>query len=138
MTEEVTTSLFSDDLGEMDFGGKEFRIRTIENGNVHSYVDVAEPSAEVFDQALYTRNRAVEERFHIKIMETVAEDASSPVKNLILAGDDAFEMGTLRCTDALTFWEDNLIHDISVLPHLNLDKPYWAKKLNESISIGGY
>ena len=138
VTEEVTTSLFSDDLGEMDFGGKEFRIRTIENGNVHSYVDVAEPSAEVFDQALYTRNRAVEERFHIKIMETVAEDSGSLVKNLILAGDDAFEMGTLRCTDALTFWEDNLIHDISVLPHLNLDKPYWAKKLNESISIGGY
>jgi len=134
----AAVTLYADDLDEMDFGGAQFRIRTIENVNVHSYVDVQESSADVYDQALFTRNRAVEERFNIVISETIAEDNASLFKNLVLAGDDAFEMGTLRCTDALTFWEDNLIHDISVLPHLNLDKPYWAKKLNESISIGGY
>ncbi|MBQ7982374.1 MAG: hypothetical protein IJ302_02305 [Clostridia bacterium] len=130
-------TLYADDLGEMDFGGAQFRIRTIENINVHSYVDVQESSADVYDQALFTRNRAVEERFNIVISETIAEDNASLFKNLVLAGDDAFEMGTLRCTDALTFWEDNLIYDISVLPHLDLTKPYWAQKLNESISIGG-
>ena len=137
-TEAVTTSMFSDSLGEMDFGGADFRIRTIQNLNVHSYVDVTEPSADVFDQALYERNRAIEERFNIVIRETVAEDNASLFRKLIMAGDDAFEMGTLRCTDALTFWEDELIYDISVLPHLDLSKSYWAGKLNDSISIGGY
>lgn len=136
-TVSETEDIYADSLGDMDFGGSDFRVRTIENINVHSYINVEETSGDVYDDALFTRNRAIEERFNIRITETIAPDDASKFKTVILSGDDAFEMGTLRCTDALTWWEDNLIYNISELPYLDLTKPYWAGKLNQSITIGG-
>ncbi len=137
VTETETEFLYKDDLGDITFGGVEFRIRTIENANVHSYVDVAEESGEVYDDSLYKRNRKIEERFDIKIVETIAEDKSAPVRTLIQAGDDAFELGVLRCDDAMFFYTDGLTHSISDIPNIDLTKPYWASKLNESLTIDG-
>lgn len=136
-TAAETEFLYTDDLGDMTFGGEEFRIRTIENENVHSYVDVAEESGEVYDDSLYKRNRKIEERFDIKIVETIAEDKSGPVRTIIQAGDDAFDLGVLRCDDAMFFYTDGLTYSISEIPNIDLTKPYWAGKLNESLTIDG-
>ncbi len=132
-----TEFLYTDDLGDITFGGAEFRIRTIENENVHSYIDVAQESGEVYDDSLYKRNRKIEERFDIKIVETIAEDKSAPVRTLIQAGDDAFDLGVLRCDDAMFFYVDGLTYSISDIPNIDLTKPYWAGKLNESLTIDG-
>jgi hypothetical protein len=136
-TAAETEFLYTDDLGDITFGGAEFRIRTIENANVHSYVDVAEESGDVYDDSLYKRNRKIEDRFDIKIVETIAEDKSAPVRTLIQSGDDAFELGVLRCDDAMNFYADGLTHSISDIPNIDLTKPYWASKLNESLTLGG-
>ncbi len=136
-TEAETEFRYTDNLGEMRFGGAEYRVRTIENLNVTSYMNVEEQSGDTLDDAIYTRNRTIEERFDITFVETLAEDDASKFKNLILAGDDAFELCNLRCTDALTFWEDNLIYNLSEVPNLDLSQPYWANKLNQSITLGG-
>ncbi|MBE6658096.1 MAG: hypothetical protein E7604_06600 [Ruminococcaceae bacterium] len=136
-TAQETEFLYKDDLGDMTFGGAEFRIRTIQNANVHSYVDVAEESGDVYDDSLYKRNRIIEERFDIDIIETIAEDKSAPVRTLIQAGDDAFDLGVLRCDDAMYFYTDGLTYSISDIPNIDLSKPYWAGKLNESLTIDG-
>lgn len=136
-TVQETEFLYTDDLGDMTFDGAEFRIRTIENANVHSYVDVAAESGEVYDDSLYKRNRKIEERFDIRIVETIAPDKSAPVRTLIQSGDDAFELGVLRCDDAMYFYTDGLTHSISDIPNIDLTKPYWAGKLNESLTIDG-
>ena len=134
-TAQETEFLYKDDLGDMTFGGDEFRIRTIENANVHSYIDVAAESGDVYDDSLYKRNRIIEERFDIDIIETIAEDKSAPVRTLIQAGDDAFDLGVLRCDDAMYFYTDGLTYSISDIPNIDLSKPYWAGKLNESLTI---
>lgn len=126
---------YQDDLGDLDFGGAEFRIRTIENLNVHSYVDVQEETADVYDDALYKRNRAVEERLNIVIKETLMPDDDA-FRKTITAGDDSCEMGNVRCDTAMNYWADELTYSITDIPHINLEKPYWAKKLNDSITLG--
>ncbi|MBQ8577137.1 MAG: hypothetical protein IJ449_04110 [Clostridia bacterium] len=136
-TAAETEFLYKDDLGDLSFGGTEFRIRTIENANVHSYIDVSEESGDTYDDSLYKRNRKIEERFDIDIVEIIAEDKSAPVRTLIQAGDDAFELGTLRCDDAMFFYADGLTHSISEIPNIDLTKLYWAQKLNESLTLGG-
>ena len=136
-TAAETEFLYTDDLGDLTFDGAEFRIRTIENANVHSYIDVAAESGDVYDDSLYKRNRKIEERFDITITEIIAEDKSAPVRTLIQSGDDAFEIGTLRCDDAMFFYTDGLTHSISDIQNIDLTKPYWAGKLNESLTIDG-
>jgi len=135
--EDTEITNYTDDLGEMKFDSATFNIRTIENVNVHSYMDVAEDSADVYDSSLYQRNRKIEERFDIIIKETLAAD-NNDFRNIITSGDKTFDMGNVRCSDGLQYWKDNLIYDIDTVPNIDLTKPYWAKKLNDSISLGGH
>ena len=137
VTEAVPEDLYHDDLGDLDFGGADFRIWTMENFNVISYIDVAQETGDVFDDSLYKRNRKIEDRANIKIVETINTDSAAPVRQTIMAGDDAFDVANLRCPDALTFYSENLIYNISEVPNIDLTKPYWAQKLNKSITIGG-
>ena len=139
-TEAVTEEAgdkYTDDLGALDFNGAEFRMWTIENFNVTSYIDVAEETGDVFDDSLYRRNRKLEERANFRIVETINPDNVAPIKKNIVAGDDAFDVVGIRCPDALTFYSENLIYNISEVPNIDLSKPYWAQKLNRSITIGG-
>ena len=136
VTEAETTSdgLMHDAVGDRDFGGKEFRIRTIKNANVHNAIDSEEQTGDTYTDALYLRNRAIEDRFNIKIVETIADDNGGESK-IILAGEDAFETTSIRCPAALTMWEDGLLISINTIPNIDLSQPYWSQSLNDSISL---
>ena len=73
-TETEPETVFKDDVPDTDYEGKEFRIRTIENANVHSVVDVEEQSGDTYYDSLYLRNRAIEERFNVQIVGNIAAD----------------------------------------------------------------
>ena len=100
-------------------------------------MNVEEDSADTLDSALYRRNNAIEDRFGITIVETIADDDASLLRTLLTAGDDTFHLVNLRCGDALTFWQENLVYSISDIPHVDLTQPYWAQKLNDSLTLGG-
>ncbi|MCR5262337.1 MAG: hypothetical protein K6D94_00570 [Clostridiales bacterium] len=133
--EETTEDIqYNDNLGSLDFGGKEFRIRTIQNQNVHNAIDSEEQTGDTYNDALYLRNRAIEERFNTKIVETIAPDNNGESK-IILAGEDAFETTSVRCPAALTMWEDGLLYSFEKIPNVDLTQPYWSQSLNDSISL---
>ena len=135
VAEETTAdTLLHDGVGDRDFGGKEFRIRTIENINVHNAIDCEEQTGDTYNDALYLRNRAIEDRFNTKIVETIAPDNGGESK-IILAGEDAFETTSVRCPAALTMWEDGLLIPINTIPNIDLSQPYWSQSLNDSISL---
>ncbi len=133
-TETEPETGFKDDVPDTDYEGKEFRIRTIENANVHSIVDVEEQTGDTYFDSLYIRNRAIEDRFNIKIVGTVVADNAGEAK-IILAGDDAFDVASVRCVNAITMWEDNLLINTEDIPNIDLTKPYWSQSINESISL---
>ena len=130
--EEIIEEI-SDDLPELDYEGYEFNIYTRVNNTFYNYV-VEEETGEVLNDAIYKRTRNVEERLNITFKETENSDANAP-RTLMLAGDDTFDMYNSRCTHALTFWLEGLTIEIPDLPYINLDKPYWNKTANESLSL---
>ena len=133
-TETEAETGFKDNVPDTNYEGKEFRIRTIENANVHSDVDIEEQTGDTYFDSLYIRNRAIEERFNIKIVGNIAEDNGGEAK-IIMAGEDAFDVASVRCTHALTMWEDHLVINIEDIPNIDLTKPYWSQSINESISL---
>ena len=110
-----------------------------ENENVHNQIDTEEENGEVFNDAMYKRNRTVEERFNIVIKQIVTPDgANSQTKKLILSGDStAFDMFDSRCPDALTNWQEGLVLSYDDIPNIDLSKPYWNRTANETLTIGG-
>lgn len=132
-----TTDPYADDLPEKDYEGYEFTICSFENINVHSIAVVEGENGEYLNDALYKRNKAIEDRFNIKLKEIPNKDGSSIVKKSVQAGDNAFDIATVRCTDAVTYWQQEIAYNYNDLPVIDLSKPYWDQSINPMIAIGG-
>ena len=135
--QQSTTSKYDikDNLGEYDFDGYVFR-NIARQGN---HIEQQEQTGEVLNDAVFFRNRAVEERFNIKFAETIAPTdagaATAAVRNSILTNDKAYDIVTVRGPDIFTIASEGLIHPISNLPYLDYDKPYWDEWLLNQFSI---
>jgi len=131
-------AIYKDGLGEYDFNGDEFKIQIFENENVRNNIDAAEENGEVFNDALYKRNRTVEERFNVIIKEVETEDfRNAQTKRTILAGDaSVFDMFDSRCPDAFANWQEGLIVSYDAIPNIDLSKPYWNRSANKTLTLG--
>jgi len=131
--------IYTDDLGEYNFGGYKYTMLTRNTTWYRGLYDVAEETGDVLDDAIYRRNRRVEERFNFTFHEIPGneyESSRNMAKKSIQAGDNSFDLITLALSENLiTFVPQGLVHPIHALPHINLDKPYWDKKLNDDILI---
>lgn len=140
-TAEVTTA--KDMSGECEipddvkFDGETFIIAMYENASVNNHMVVDEENGDTQNDAMYKRQRMTEERFGITLEEAVFEDNASSFRTPILAGDREYDIANIRCTDALSFWQEELIIPTSQLPYINLEKTYWNKDFNESLTLCG-
>lgn len=134
--EETIDPAYETGLEIRDLGG-EFRIATFENSNFHYKVYAGEETGELLNDAIYKRNRSIKDTYNISIVQFLYADFSNEVRNSVTAGDDAYDLVTVRCTDALTWWHDGLLIPYDELPNIDLEKKYWDQSINASLTIGG-
>lgn len=139
-TEEDRSML--DDLGEFNFNGYEFKMFSENNsGYCNSNLNFTEETGELINDAIYLRNRTIEERFNFTFKEIVGSNGTADanaVRASISAGDDAYDIVTLHMTRTFPMAMDGLLHPVSALPHIDLTKDYWFKDLNNSITVANY
>ena len=126
-----------DDLGEYDFGGADFGAMTFENQNFHYRVRADEMLGTSLNDAMYTSTETVEDRFNIRIAELLYDDFSSTPRVAVEAGDTSIDLVRIRCTDATTWWSNNLLVTADNVPVIDMAKPYWDRTVNDSLSIAG-
>lgn len=139
-SEAVETEV-SDDLGEMDFEGVDFRIVTGQHqGYPTATFSYEEQTGDVLEDALYARNVKLEERFNVNFTENNLSDiftVNSVVKEFTYAGDDAYEMAMMIDRFALKAGIDGQLHSYNELSNINLEKPYWNQRVSDDFTIGG-
>lgn len=135
-TEEDVRRAVSDNVPEFDFGGAEFR--TITQDSTANDIWVEGETGDILDDAIYARNRTVEERFNITIPEVLAVpfgEISSHIKKSVSAGDDAYDLviGQMEQTgqDALGGYFMNWYD----LPHVNFNQPWYPSSLVEEATV---
>ncbi len=136
-TEAETDSLearlsVSDELPEADFGGATF---SIIGDDGFDYILADELTGEGVNDAIYTRNKNIEERFNILLdCVTYSEDSfTSQAQNVVLSGDDSFQMmsghiiylGMAAVNDIMYNWYD--------LPHVDFSKPWWSSSTEDDL-----
>ena len=131
---------FSDGLGSYDFGGQTFSVYTRTTTLFHANLNVAESSSEILDDAIYKRNRKIEERFNF-IFDEQYYDWSSPEGNdaprkLLTAGDDTYDMIVGRNVNMFAFASEGFFYRIDDLDAIDLSKPWWDDQLYNDLSIG--
>ena len=130
---------YNDELGEYNFNGEDFKIQTFENQNSFLRVDTEEETGDLLNDALYKRNRTIEERFNINIKEKLVPDFdNAKTRRVILSGDgSAFDIFIERCPDGLKNWQEGLVLSYNNIPIIDLNKPYWNQSANKTLTLGG-
>ncbi len=132
-------ALVSDDLGEFDFGGTNFR--TIVQESCPDDIWVEELTGDVLNDSVFQRNLTVSERFNVNIPEPVTVNYSeigTRVTKAVTAGDDEYDLvlgqmedtGALLLKDVFTNWYD--------IPNVDFTKPWYSKSVvQNSAAING-
>ncbi|MBQ7300250.1 MAG: hypothetical protein IJW77_10450 [Clostridia bacterium] len=145
-TEAVTTDdgLIHDDLGDIRFEGETFTMWLFAD-TVTGYI-MEEETGEVFDDAVYARNRAVEERLGIKLkfnqsgLGASGEEQGQScrmIENNILAGDTTNDVYLhVQHSSMPQLVNNHYFVDWNTIPNIDLTKPYWAGNAVNDINYG--
>ncbi|MCI8387489.1 MAG: hypothetical protein HFE63_03360 [Clostridiales bacterium] len=127
----------SDDLPERDFEGKEFTILTYDQLLTDSFVEGE--TGDLINDAVYNRNRAVEERFKCKIgaiSYANYDDTTSHVKRSVLANDNDFSLISYHVVAFSGIVMDDLLMNWYDLDYINFSKPWWSRSNTEDLTYG--
>ncbi len=127
----------------LDFGGETFTTLYWEDRE-HEEFFVEEMTGENVNDALYTRNEAVQKRMNVKLdwIGTKGNGDLVNVANYVSvvrksndAGDQAYDMLAAYSLSTAACAQNGLTMDLLELDHLNFDMPWWPSKLIEQATI---
>lgn len=145
-TDDITTSdtPVKPDPGyvypQLDLGEREFTIlNTAQNYNFYTTLDIEEQTGDPVDDAIFNRNRFLEDTFNMKIVidESYQLDkASEALRKTIIAGEDVYDVAFLR-----DFWLSGLISDGGLADLQDYDgfrfsEAWWDSEATEISRLG--
>jgi len=143
-TAKVAKQYVADYLPDMKFDGYEFRIVSPNGGIFVDYLefwaDAEEENGDVLNDALYKRNRIIEERYDIKIKQIGVDDWPQLLplfKKSVAGGTDDFDLCMLISREAWSTGLTGAIMAMSNLPYQDLTQPWYVKYVNDQLSING-
>ena len=138
-SEETTAPEETDGLPDKDMEGFELKINHFDAATISWALIQLDAEAETGDRlsdAIYRRNRSIEERFNCTISVTDTDMIeSNDIAKEVMAGDSnydlwlSYDIWTLGAIESLLPWEE--------IPYINLDKEWWNPMATEVFQLGG-
>lgn len=129
--------LVSDDVPELNFDGKDFRIFYQKRYTTDAVPEINEETGDVINDAIFRRNRTIEERFNINIVGTYGEEDAMVTQliNSVSAGDDEYDLflghsiysGRAALAGCFYNWYD--------IPYMDFSKPWFPQASIEGLTI---
>jgi len=135
-TEPAVTEI-PDNLPDTDYAGYSFTIMTYSPKTYY----IKEQTGDIVNDAIYTRNQRVEERFGVEVevntQPGIAELNSAAIAS-VLAGEDAYDIIIPhQIFSGPGFINQHIITDWNNIPYIDTEKPWWNQTINKTINILG-
>ena len=130
-----TTTELKPDLPDVNYNGYEFNIaNTIAGWGIYNneHLAVEEETGEILNDAIFNRNRHVEDQLRIKITETVVSDTSSEITKTVMSDDEEYDLAI--STYSLSLGTEYLV-DWKTLQYTDLSMPWWDQNYAEANSV---
>ena len=130
------------DLPDIKYGGYDFRVMNINQSAVGwmcTIITSEEDTGAEVNDAVYIRNRIVEDRFDINIIELGENSVStiqSKASRSIQAGSDDYDLFILNSAEATSMARRQLLMDYDLIPWIELEKSYWDTNMKRDLSVG--
>ena len=138
-TAEPESTVISDDLPDIDFEGREFRILTCDY--LLDDYSADEENGGLMNDTIYRRNRTVEDRFGVNITTLSPGDygtTNTTAKSSILSGEDEFDLVINHMIDNSSLAVSGLFADFNTIDYISPEKPWWNDSAYENLSIDGH
>jgi hypothetical protein len=139
-TAETTAQHFTADVPDADFEGAEFRQLGIDPNTYDLCLDfeVEQQNGEVLNDSIYNRNALIEDKYNVTFKSTYLDaydKTTAALKEAVLAGSDDYELVMLINRDAFSSAQNGYLTNISKIPYINIDQPWYIKGINSQFSI---
>ena len=128
----------SDMLPETDWDGREFRI--IATDYLSDDFIAEEETGSLINDAVYNRNRTIEERFNVNLVADCGSDynaTNSLVVSSIMSGEDEYDLVLNHMITTAASAADNLFMDWNDVDYIDVTKPWWNYSSYENLSVDG-
>jgi len=125
---------------DLDYGGETIRVWGREVDNVFytsAWEFVDEMTGEVFNDALYARELAVEGRLNVNIEKTLTTASYDRAYKTVKAGDDSFDMLFANAYDVAPHGLEGIYSDLAQFPYIDYDMPWWPDTIMRDVTING-
>lgn len=139
-TEEVTEDDTQPKVPSYDLGGADFTILVAESAGwvVSRDFEYDEESAgEPINDSVHERNILTEDLFNLKLGTVRVEDVTAAAKKELLADGHTYDAVMPTLTTYTTLSDAGLLYDLSKLPTMDFDQPWWSGETIRSLSIAG-
>ena len=121
----------------INLGGESFTIiNTTRDDMAYTAVDFETSTGEKLDDAIYERNRELENKFNFKleVEEFLPDKANKQYRNDVMVQGEKYDVGFLNSSFIVAMF--NYSKDIDSVPGLQLDKPWWDKAATDRSRLG--
>ena len=132
------------DLPEKTMNGKEFNIST---SGWYNFAPLEmndlirdEMTGEVLNDAVFTRMTEMESKYDCKIRQGDEPDQAQQITMLarnVMASDNAFDFCLFRTYSYVNAVTSNIFVDLTSVPYINMEKPWWDKQSYDSLALSG-
>lgn len=144
----TTAEVSGYDYPDVNYGDYVFRVLNFdEYCSTNLRVDIEEQAGEKLDDAIYTRNRKVEEKLGFKMKEiqypcNEGWGVSQPnliklVTTSVMSDDDEYDAAYLNLSFNIGAITDGCLVDLTTIDTLHLEEDYWDHIVNDSLTING-
>ena len=128
-------------LPAANFGGHKFTVLTRGQSSAAWYsreIYAEGITGEVINDAVYQRNKKIEEIYNFEVVEVGSTDPATQAKNSIMAQNDEFDMICIRIKDHTTsLVSSGFLIDLKTIELMDLSQPYYDQHSMEFLSIAG-
>ena len=138
-TDAAVTTEPAYDYPALDCGGEEFHIL---NGSTtwgfYHYIDHETQTGDLLDDAVYIRNRGLEERcnFKLKVTEYDIAKLTEPIRQSLMAGDNEWDVVFNAATYNGSLVTEGMYYNLYDIPEFRLEEPWWEQSVIEEATIG--
>lgn len=124
----------------LDMKGDTFTIlNTAQTYGFYSYLDFEEATGDTLNDAIYNRNRKLEEmyNFTFEINEQYSlNDAANALQTAILANDDVYDAAFIRDYYLSTALTEGYLMDLDTIPELQINEAWWDTEATDNTRVG--
>lgn len=129
------------ELPDIKWEGREFRVLGRKDSQGRTQFDNFEiyaecENGELVNDAVFKRNSRIQEKYDVKITQTLVDQPHTELKKLILAQEDAYDIAFVNFASIGTLAAEGYLYDLNTVDYIDFSKSYWNPDVNESLTIG--